>query len=105
MKWTLVALMTCMSVPALAKVTVFKTEVVEEQMQTEEKTFCSKSSEKDAAAQCEHWLDRQTKSLGQRLLTSDCSVGDMTADANCLYKAKGTLKFALKKYRTETEHD
>lgn len=94
-----------MTSQAMAKTILLKTEVVEEQEKSESKVFCSKNSASEAAALCEKWLDRQSKSLGQRLLTSSCSQGDQTAEAACLYRATGDLKYALKKYRTDTERE
>ena len=80
-----------------------KTEIVEESEKTEVKIFCSKTSEKDAVQMCTRWLEQQSKTLGQRLLTSYCSQGELnTGNAACLYQANGELKYVLKKYRTET---
>lgn len=81
-----------------------KTEVVEETEKTEVKIFCSKASEKEALGLCEKWLGAQSKTLGQRLLTSYCSQGEQTTNAPaCLYRATGELKYVLRKYRTETD--
>ncbi|RYZ54747.1 MAG: hypothetical protein EOP07_15455 [Proteobacteria bacterium] len=105
MRFVAAALLTCILMPAAYSRTVLKTEVVEEQDKNETKTFCSKVNERDAVIQCEKWLEKQTKSLGERLLTSNCSQGDMSSDTGCLYKAVGDVKFMMKKYRTETERD
>ena len=99
------AIVTCFIMPGAMAKTLLKTETVEEQEKTEIKVFCSKNNEKEALNLCEKWLEKQSKSLGERLLTGSCSQGDQTADAACLYKATGDLKFVLKKYRTETERD
>ena len=80
-----------------------KTEIVEEQPKTENKTFCAKGNAQEAEALCAKWLTRQLKTLGDKVLTSNCTAGDMTTDANCLYKAEGDITWLLKKYRTETE--
>ncbi len=80
-----------------------KTEIVEEADKTEVKIFCSKSSEREALALCEKWLGQQEKRLGQRLLTSYCSSGELSSNPSCLYKSSGELKYVLRKYRTETE--
>lgn len=82
----------------------YKTETVEEGERTESKVFCSKISEKDAQSLCEKWLAQQSKTLGDRLLTSYCSGGEISSEVGCLYRAAGELKFFLKKQRTETEH-
>lgn len=82
----------------------YKTETVDEGQQTESKTFCSKTSEQDAQTTCEKWLDQQTKSLGERLLTSFCSQGEISTDVGCLYRSQGEVKFVLKRVRNETEH-
>ncbi len=84
---------------------VLKTEIVEEQDKTETKVFCSKNSESEAVSLCEKWLEKQSKTLGERLLTSSCSQGEMSAESSCLYRATGDLKFMMKKYRTETERE
>ena len=106
MKVIWIAGMACLlTTGALARTTVLKTEVVEEQDKSETKVFCSKNSEQEAANLCEKWLQRQTKSLGERLLTSSCTPGDMSSDTGCLYKATGDLKYVMRKYRTETERD
>lgn len=83
-----------------------KTETVEEQEKTEVKVFCAKGSEKEAVAACQKWLDAQSKTLGQRLLTSYCSEGELQSNnSGCLYKATGELKYVLKKFKTETERN
>jgi hypothetical protein len=95
----------CWSAAVWAGATV-KTETVEEQDKSEVKIFCSKVSEKEAAAACQKWLEAQSKTLGQRLLTSYCSEGEMQSNnSGCLYKATGELKYVLKKYKTETERN
>ncbi len=79
-----------------------KTEVVQETEKSETKVFCSKTSEKAAVADCEKWIATQSKSLGNRLLTSYCNSGEITTDNTaCLYRALGELKYVLKTYRTE----
>lgn len=80
-----------------------KTEIVEENDKTEVRIFCSKSSEREAQSLCEKWLAQQEKTLGNRLLTSYCSTGEMSANSACLYRSQGELKYVLRKYRTETE--
>ena len=81
-----------------------KTEIVEEQEKSEVKVFCSKSSEKDAAQNCQKWLESQSKTLGPRLLLNYCSEGELqTGNNGCLYKSTGELRYILKKYKTETE--
>lgn len=81
-----------------------KTETVEEQEKTEVKVFCAKGSEKEAAILCQKWIDSQVKSLGQRLLTSHCTEGELqTSGSGCLYRSTGELKYVLKKFKTETE--
>lgn len=80
-----------------------KTEIVEESDKTEVKFFCSKTSEREANSLCERWLNQQEKTLGNRLLTSHCSAGEITANPACLYRSQGELKYVLRKYRTETE--
>jgi hypothetical protein len=82
----------------------YKTETVEEDQKTETKVFCSKASEKDAQQLCEKWLAQQSKSLGERLLTSYCSQGEISTETGCLYRASGELRFVLKKVQTDTEH-
>lgn len=105
MKVFALATVACLlTAPAMAK-TLLKTEVVEEQEKSEIRVFCSKNNAQEAVNLCEKWLDKQTRTLGDRLLTSACSQGDQTTDPNCLYKATGDLKYALKKFRTETERD
>jgi hypothetical protein len=105
MRFVAAVLMAYIMIPAAQARTVLKTEVVEEQDKAETKIFCSKVNERDAVIQCEKWLEKQTKSLGERLLTSNCSQGDMSSDTGCLYKAVGDVKYMMKKYRTETERD
>ena len=83
----------------------YKSEVVEEQPKTETKTFCAKGNAEEAELQCEKWLNRQVKTLGDKVLTSSCSSGDMTTDSNCLYKAQGDVTWVMKKHRTETERN
>lgn len=81
-----------------------KTETVEEQEKSEVKVFCSKISEKEASAACQKWLELQSKTLGSRLLLSQCSEGDLqSSNTACLYKSVGELRYVLKKYKTETE--
>ncbi len=82
-----------------------KTEVVEEQPRTENKTFCAKGNAEEATKQCETWLNRQLKTLGNKVLTSNCSVGDMTTNTECLFKSQGEVSWVMKKYRTETERN
>lgn len=95
----------CLTAAAFAGTNV-KTETVEEQEKSEVKVFCSKTSEKEAMASCQKWLDAQSKTLGQRLLTSYCSEGELQSNnTGCLYKATGELKYVLKKFRTETERN
>lgn len=97
-----------MAVASLASITAFadtvKTEVIEEVERKEIKSFCAKKSADDAKKQCLEWLAVQKKSLGNRLLTSYCSPGQMVSDkaAGCLYQAKGEVKYILKKYKVET---
>ncbi len=81
-----------------------KTETIEEQEKVELKVFCSKSSEKEAQNNCQKWLEAQSKTLGNRLLTSYCGEGELqTGNSACLYKSTGELKYLLKKFKTETE--
>ena len=81
-----------------------KTETVEEEEKTEVKYFCSKNDEKEAMHFCQKWLEAQSKTLGQRLLTSHCGEGELqTGNSACLYRSSGELKYVLKKFRTETE--
>lgn len=93
----------CLTAVAWAGTTT-KTEIVEEQEKSEVKVFCSKTSEKEAVASCQKWLDAQAKNLGQRLLTSYCSEGELQSNnSGCLYRSTGELKYVLKKFKTETE--
>ncbi len=80
-----------------------KTEIVEENDKTEVRFFCSKTSEREAQSLCEKWLAQQEKSLGNRLLTSHCSAGEMSANAACLYRSQGDIRYVLRKYKSETE--
>lgn len=89
--------------PALAHSTSYKTETVEEQPRTDTKVFCGKTNADEANKLCADWLNRQLKTLGDKVLTSTCSAGDMTTDTNCLYRAQGEVTYSLKKYRIETE--
>lgn len=92
------------ALPSFAAAQATKTEIVEETEKSEVKIFCSKNSEKEALATCEKWLEQQSKSLGQRLLTSYCSQGEIASNPNgCLYRTTGELKYVLRKYRSETE--
>jgi hypothetical protein len=97
----------CLSLSAAAWAgTQIKTETVEEQEKSEVKVFCSKGSEKEAMASCQKWLDTQAKTLGQRLLLSHCSEGELqSGNSACLYRSTGELKYVLKKYKTETERN
>lgn len=88
---------------AFAHGTTLKTETIEELPKTETKTFCAKGNAEEAQKQCETWLNRQLKTLGDKVLTSNCSVGDMTTDTNCLFKAQGDVTWVMKKNRIETE--
>ena len=106
MRVATLAVLTCFMMPgAFAKTVIHTEEVVEEQDKTDTKVFCSKNNEKEAASLCEKWLDKQTKSLGDRMLTSNCSQGDMSSDTGCLYKATGEIKYVMKKYRRDTTRD
>lgn len=91
------------SLPGLAG-SSSKTETVEEQEKAETKVFCSKTSEKEAQNSCQKWLDSQTRNLGNRLLLSYCSEGELqTGNSGCLYRSTGELKYVLKKFKTESE--
>lgn len=106
MRVATLALLTCFMVPgAFAKTVIHTEEVVEEQDKSETKAFCSKNSEKEAVSLCETWLEKQSKTLGDRLLTSSCSQGEMTSDTGCLYKATGDLKYMMKKYRRDRDRE
>ncbi len=105
-KRTLIVLSGLFWAAAAGAGTNVKTETVEEQEKTEVKVFCAKGSEKEAVAACQKWLDAQSKTLGQRLLTSYCSEGELQSNnSGCLYKATGELKYVLKKFKTETERN
>lgn len=67
-----------------------------EQQKTDNKVFCSKKSEEDAQQKCQSWLDKQEKNLGDRVLTSFCSEGEISAADGCLYRARGEIKYLLK---------
>jgi hypothetical protein len=88
---------------AFGGVSTIKTEVVEEQPHTESKTFCAKGNADEASKLCETWLNRQLKTLGEKVLTSNCSTGDMTTDSGCLFRSQGEVTWVMKKYRSETE--
>ncbi len=106
MRVVVIALMTCLIGPtAWAKTTIQTEEVVEEQDKTDTKVFCSKIDEKDAVSLCEKWIEKQHKTLGDRMMTSNCSQGDMSSDSGCLYKATGEIKYLMKKYRRDTIRD
>lgn len=91
------------SASAFAHGTTLKTETIEELPKTETKNFCAKGNAEEAEKECDKWLKNQLKSLGDKVLTSNCSSGDMTTDTNCLFKAQGEVTWVMKKNRIETE--
>lgn len=106
MRFANLAALTCFMMPgAMAKTVIHTEELVEEQDKTESQVFCSKNNEKEAASLCEKWIEKQHKTLGDRMLTSNCSQGDMSSDSGCLYKATGEIKYLMKKFRRETDRE
>lgn len=92
----------CVCAPSLSAKTV-KKEVVEETEKRETRRFCSKKSADEARKECERWMSHQSKSLGDRLLTSYCDQGELNTDVqgSCMYRVIGEVKYVLKTFRTE----
>lgn len=67
-----------------------------EREKSDSQVFCSKKSEEEAAAKCKDWVAQQQKTLGDRLLTSFCSDGEISSAEGCLYRARGEIKYVLK---------
>ncbi len=100
----LVFLTAMIGASAFAHGSTVHTETVEETPRTETQRFCAKTNAEEAKRQCDSWLQRQLKTLGDKVLTSNCSNGDMTTDTSCLFRADGEVTYALKKHKSSTEH-
>lgn len=69
-------------------------ETEKEKVQT--KQFCSKVSEADAEKRCNDWLTAQKTTLGTRLLTAECSAGELGDVNGCFYRSIGELRYVIK---------
>ena len=74
-----------------------------EREKSDSQVFCSKKSEEEAASKCKDWLVQQQKTLGDRLLTSFCSDGEISSAEGCLYRARGEIKYVLKPAKPAVE--